>query len=69
MLNELQQFLQDKAPQNLKIFKPQYLSEILRYGPDFVHVCTYVNWKTFRYIFRGGHIAPPHLVENLKRRR
>ena len=26
---------------NLKIFKSQYLSEFLRYGPDFLHVCTY----------------------------
>ena len=23
---------------NLKIFKPQYLIEFLRYGPDFLHV-------------------------------
>ena len=23
---------------NLKIFKSQYLSEFLRYGPDFLHV-------------------------------
>ena len=48
----------------LKIFKSQYLSELLRYGPDFLHVffaiinnhtkfC--VNLKTFRYIFRRGH--------------
>ena len=25
----------------LKIFKSQYLSEFLRYGPDFLHVSTY----------------------------
>ena len=66
---------------NLKIFKSQYLSEFLRYMPDFVHVI--MNFIGLKKPFSnmGSHGAlslisrgwpkgpiPPHLVENLKRR-
>ena len=34
---------------NLKIFKSQYLSEILRYGPDFLHV--FINFIGLKITF------------------
>ena len=37
-----------KSP-NLKIFKSQYLSEFLRYGPDFLHVI--INLTGFKIFF------------------
>ena len=62
----------------LKIFKSQYLSEFLRYGPDFLHVI--INLIGFKMIFsnmgaHGAHslisgwgpkCAPPYLAESLK---
>ena len=43
---------------NLKIFKSQYLSEFLRYGPDFLHVI--INFIGFKITFSnmGSHGAP-----------
>ena len=43
---------------NPKIFKSQYLSDFLRYGPDFLHVI--INIIGFKNLFRNmvSHGAP-----------
>ena len=49
--------------QNLKMFKSQYLSEFLSYGPDFLHVIIdFIGFKGW-----PKKSPPPHLAENLKR--
>ena len=44
-------------PQKLKIFNSQYLSEFLRYGPDFLHVI--INFIGLKITFSnmGSHGA------------
>ena len=44
--------------QNLKMFKSQYLSEFLSYGPDFLHVI--IDFIGFKIPFSnmGSHGAP-----------
>ena len=56
----------------LKIFESQYLSEFLRYGPDFLHVI--INLICLKMTFRnigsygalsfpeGGQNAPPPIL-------
>ena len=54
---------------NPRIFKSQYLSECLRYEPDFLHVI--INFIGFKITFsnRRSHGAPSLIsAQNLKRR-
>ena len=59
---------------NLKIFKSQYLSEFLRYRPDFLHVIMNFIGLKITFSNMGSHGALSlisggwHLAENVKRR-